>query len=419
MSALHKISDYSVKLDKDKIPKSKLKKLTEKSKNNTDNNSPFISEKHKEYCRTYDMAYIEKPIVKTISWVFIPFKYLVHENSLSLDKAPVFAHMFPSDEDPGINIVDQQNNYNMKFLQTQSLTNNIVIHYPWFKQQQEYIMSLPMRYIYTLRGYTYTGDVLANTFLRGSFDRSKNKSFIDTFIQSEQAFMPLFFQIDESIKNATEFADVFENSSKAKSVKLVHIQKGSKLPNKLTVSEWFAYYKKTTTLKNSEKYTIILSVWPFMNIGFVEKCIAMFIDDLQVIFKNAPALKKEMTVYRGVKDDFYLRGSKNGFYKNIGFVSTSMDYTVAEDFRTDGQQTKQELGCCIQSIKIKPGTRVVPLIYISSFGGEKEILLNHGSIYHINDERNVKVLYNNQDNAASSICFKRTHKVVVSDITLA
>lgn len=416
MTVGNKVSDYSVKLNPQNIPKKKLATLTEKT--HTTKASPYISSSHQKYCSTYDMSYIEQPIVKTISWVFVPFKYLVHQNSLSLDKPPVFAHMFPSDEDDDINIVEHKNNYNQNFLKTQSLMNDIVINYPWFKKQQDYVMSLPQKYIYTLRGYTYTGDVFANNYLRGSFDKKLLKGVIDTFVNSDEAFFPLFFQMIELIHQTSEYDDIFETLSAAKSARLVSLPKASKLPKKLTVKEWFTFLKNTSGLKNSDKYVIILSLWEHMKFSFVEKCVQMFIKDLQYIFRNAPPLKNEMTVFRGVKDDYYLRGSKNGFYKNNGFISTSMDYTVAEVFRSMNENSKQELGCCIQSIIIKPGTKVIPLIYVSIFGGEKEILIDHGSMYHITAAKNVKLLYNNPKNAASSICFKKTHKVIVSDITL-
>jgi hypothetical protein len=90
---------------------------------------------------------------------------------------------------------------------------------------------------------------------------------------------------------------------------------------------------------------------------------------------------------------------------------------VAEMFRHDDDDKRNDLGCCLKRITLVPGTRVITLMPVSPFG-EKEILLNDGSLYLIKKERVIKTLYNEPSNASGSLCYKKTHKVIVSDITL-
>jgi hypothetical protein len=409
----------SAKIDKNTLPANKYNKLLKnKQEKEQKQRSPFVSKKHEQYCSTGNVSLLEKPVLKTISWMFIPFKSLSYYNNLSLDKKePVFEYQKPNDYDIDLNIYNNYNNFNKTFLKNMSIQNELLMHFPWFKKQQEYITNLPLRLLYTLRGYTYVGDVLANNTLRGSLDTSKIHEIGHEFASNKQHYLPVFFQVDECLLNAKSYNDVFK-SSKDKNVRLLNLPGGGKLPHKKSCGDWFVFYKEQQhKLKNSEKYVIIISLWEHMLIEFIQKTIDMFIVDMKNIFKNAPPLTKEMTVYRGVKDDFYLKGAKNGIYKNNGFISTAIDVNVAEMFRNGEDKIRSDLGCCLKRITLVPGTRVVTLMPVSPFG-EKEILLNDGSLYLIKKERVIKTLYNEPSNASRSLCYKKTHKVIVSDITL-
>jgi hypothetical protein len=89
-----------------------------------------------------------------------------------------------------------------------------------------------------------------------------------------------------------------------------------------------------------------------------------------------------MIVYRGVKDDYYLKGNKNHIYKTDSFVSTSINLPSA--LRFAGKK------CCFKRITLLPGTKTVLLAGISKYKNEIELLLgSKAQFYIINDKGSI------------------------------
>lgn len=87
------------------------------------------------------------------------------------------------------------------------------------------------------------------------------------------------------------------------------------------------------------------------------------IKDINRIFKGAPPLPEPLTVYRGLKQ----RRPKTSWK---GLVSTTLSKKVANQF------TNQTKKCCLQTIVIPKGGRVLPIFSVSAFNIlELEILL--------------------------------------------
>jgi hypothetical protein len=164
------------------------------------------------------------------------------------------------------------------------------------------------------------------------------------------------------------------------------------------------------SIKNSDKYILLLIVAKNLNTEtFWEKVVSMYVDDLNRIIRNAPVLKRPMTVYRGVKDDYYLKGLTGNVYVTNGFVSTSLDPNIAQDFQEDSE-------CCLKRITIMPGTHVIPLMSLSQFPHEKEILIGSNSKFYVTKAKNFipKI-----DMSSSSICPPSMKNVsVVTDIVV-
>ena len=125
---------------------------------------------------------------------------------------------------------------------------------------------------------------------------------------------------------------------------------------------------------------------------FLSRMIKSLSDTIHRVISNSPATKKTMIVYRGVKDSFFtadnytLPMNKNEVFLNKGFVSTSMLHTVSlSDFINLGS------GCCFKVITVLPGTKCVPLLGLSQFNQEFEILLNRDTKYIIRDKYVAKV----------------------------
>jgi len=100
--------------------------------------------------------------------------------------------------------------------------------------------------------------------------------------------------------------------------------------------------------------TITLPQW--------RRVLTEYVKDVKRIFKESPPLPEPLTVYRG------LRQRPKTSWK--GLVSTSLSKKIAEYFIS---QTKK---CCLQSIEVPKGSRVLPLFAVSLFNvSEIEILL--------------------------------------------
>ncbi len=91
-----------------------------------------------------------------------------------------------------------------------------------------------------------------------------------------------------------------------------------------------------------------------------------YIRDLDAIFDQMPPLPADLVVYRGVHGKKYAAGKS---IRDAGYVSTSVRRDIAQGFASKKKK------CCLQQIKVPAGTRVVPLIFVSRYYAEQEILL--------------------------------------------
>jgi hypothetical protein len=89
---------------------------------------------------------------------------------------------------------------------------------------------------------------------------------------------------------------------------------------------------------------------------------------LDIAFLNAPPLKHDIVLYRGIHLYNYLHTNLNFIDK--GYLSTSLDINIAHKFN-HYKKTK----CCLFEIHIPKGTRILPLTPFSHFTKEYEVLL--------------------------------------------
>lgn len=110
------------------------------------------------------------------------------------------------------------------------------------------------------------------------------------------------------------------------------------------------------------------------------------IDRLNDLFARVPPLTNDLILYRGVDAD---RGSVdrrlNYIYGN--FLSTSVSSQVAKAFKG--------LHCCLYTIKVFAGTKVLPLYPVSRFANEQEVLLQGRTYYdnYYSDDDNIAIVY--------------------------
>ena len=105
--------------------------------------------------------------------------------------------------------------------------------------------------------------------------------------------------------------------------------------------------------------------------------------NLDIAFQGAPPLEKPLTVYRGKSSD-RMRP------RDEGFVSTSLLRSRALNFA--GPE------CCVLEITVPPGSKVLPVAFISFASDELEIILNRGGKFivsgtKIDREKGMKIIY--------------------------
>ena len=136
----------------------------------------------------------------------------------------------------------------------------------------------------------------------------------------------------------------------------------------------------------------------------------LFKTDFERIINNAPPVRKETVVYRGVKGDYFLKGSNNNYYKNTSFVSCTLNPYYAVEYLRKGQ-------CCLKRITLLPGTKVLFISGLSCYPYELEIVINVDSILFIKETITTNI-YENNDDAKDDMCFERKRKIDISEIVI-
>jgi hypothetical protein len=91
-------------------------------------------------------------------------------------------------------------------------------------------------------------------------------------------------------------------------------------------------------------------------------------------FRNVPPLDQSVVVYRGINLDYKL----NQDFVDKGYVSTSADKNKSLAFNAHKKNK-----CCFFEIYLPKGSRVLPLVSISHYKVEMEILLCRNSLFQI------------------------------------
>lgn len=422
----------SKKLKPTELPSKLVGKLSKVyARNSEDGNDIKKKAKSKEhqikaYCKTKDITHLEEPFVSHTEWAFIPMKVLAYNSPFDLDKDIVFYPIVPfTPTGQTWRIYKEYNNYNQNSLKTRSIENNLEMDTKWLQRQKNYIINMSKYDLFTLKGYTHYGDVLVNSLLRDVIDWEKvktmNKEFFSTF-----DYFPVYFQLDAVVtrmvsRSKLALYALFDKPNKTL-VKLYTRTANKTIPQTSPLSKYIEIMTTDyTKWKHSDKYIVLVSLWGFLHHSIHKKVIMLFEQDLSRIINQAPPLTKDIVVFRGVKDDFYLKGARNGFYKNIGFVSTSMDIEKAQFFQRLGdEESTGSIGseCCIQRITLVRGTKALLMMPTSQYGDEKEILLNHGSTYKIIEPKTSKTFYNKAFEKSYDVCMTDTYQVNVSEIVL-
>lgn len=413
------MANSAIKVEKNTLPQAilrELNKIDDDDNDSTNHKNEYLSADHEKYCKTGDMNYLTQPIISHSTWSAIPFKSIIFKNIYALDTKPQYNTKIDI-TNPMHHSFIEFNNYNGHFLVNNSLFNTIMYDTTWLIEQLNYVYKLSLYDTFTLKGYTYNGDVFANNYLRGTLDIKKLKKCNQEYIGQISQYFPMFVQTNKLFgvqhKQRTVF-DSNEDRTVVQRMKLVH---SNILKTSASIKEWVDILS-TKTLKMSERYSILVPLWSYFTNEFREDVLKLFINDLIQIINQAPVNSKTMVVYRGVRNSFFLTNSTENIYKNIGFVSTSLDIDIAKEFQRPVAPS-DDAKCCIQRVLLPKGTHSIILFPLSNFPDEKEILLPTGALYRLHKKKVLKSFYRHSENASTDLCFKNVVKVNVSDISVS
>ena len=103
---------------------------------------------------------------------------------------------------------------------------------------------------------------------------------------------------------------------------------------------------------------------------FWDRVIKIYMVDLRRIIQNCPIVRRNIIVFRGEIKDHIFSNLKDNMYRTDNFISSTLDLDTATEFA----------GCCIQKITILSNTHALPIIGVSQFFEEQEVLLGGESV---------------------------------------
>lgn len=384
--------DFIVKLEKVPVKTSNKIMSYVNKKKEEDEYYPYISKQHKQYCNNnlkYEL--LEEPLVGTeisfdIPYSVCPLQGYSFSTYLDGTKIPYTKGFKRS-----INI--KFNNYNRAIAMQLFKDHDIDVDLEWFHKMDQYIINLSSYDAFTILGYSNMSHLYINRYLR---DKATYKKTLYGSMKSysyTNSYFPFYIQM-------------FKLLNKLKLEKDIEYTIGSQ---RKKASEWLEWCKEKNPKECYDKIVAIMHSFPY---SFMKDVMELFQKDLSRIIQSSPPLEKELVVYRGVADDYFMRNSKNKYYKNETFLSCSLDPYHSYGYMRDKT-------CCFKRIVLLPGMRGLFISGISCYPREMEILVDVGTTMFINEYKPYKV-YEKQS-SKTDICFSssETKEIMIADIVMA
>ena len=337
------------------------------------NKDIYMDENHKTMCEYYKKY-------QEISKEFSGKKTNITYKTFKIDK-----HILSDTHDDDeivfkkyeININLLYNDYNKKFINNLYVTVNPDDYNEFIESQNAFIKSLTSEELYTLRCHTHDGDVIVNYFINNNFN------------------------IDVKIDEVN-----YHDSRKSKII----VNKKEFNSNRDYI---LFYYQIKKYLYNTDKkfkdYTRI-GLEDYIKENYVsfdwKNILKIYIKDIHKIFEKSPVIKKPLVFYRGVNDEYYIKGSANGNFISKTLNSASFNFKVAVSYM-GGK-------CCVMRIKITKGSKIILIDNVSNYN-EGEVLLPFNTKYYIDYPRHEISYYK-----TSEICpdESKSKKIIVSDLSV-
>jgi hypothetical protein len=377
----------------------------------------FKSEGHKSFCKNNKIMELEKPIVHSSLNIEFPIQRMqgaIQMGGFSIESLNSPNQKFTLERIQGINF--QFNNYSLHNILYKGTKDTLAyfedtVDMTWLKDMNNYIMNLSTKDIYTIIGYTFYGDTVSNNYMRRRLNKQMFMNELSAYDKWISVYYPLFFQaVDYLDKDVSDVKKILRDGKDNKvtvpgTVGYVALSDKTLANKQMEVSEVLKLLKNNTTMKTSDKYLIFYAIGRFLSFSeFWQNVIRLYIQDLETIIQKAPALKKPLVVYRGVKDDYYLKGQEGNVYTTDGFVSTSINLGSALRFAG--------VKCCFKRITLLPGTRTLLLAGVSKFKQEFEILLSNKSKFYITKGKKF------MQKSTVDMCPNKVSQITVTDVVV-
>ena len=216
------------------------------------------------------------------------------------------------------------------------------VDYEWLNDCNVYIKKLQEIDKFRLYAYSFHGDRYVNNYLRGNLRPNELVNSMQQYAKPNSVFNPLFF----------EYLDVYKKKDE--------------------------FYKYRTPGQRLKFYMECCASM-YINLGMKDlvKLVENYNKNLNRILKNAPPLRKAMTLFRGSTSNYFQTVDKNKPFIHKGYMSATVDYNVALQpaFINHGSYTT----CCMMVINALPGTRMLPMTGLSQINSEREFLMNTDS----------------------------------------
>lgn len=350
--------------------------------------SPYISTAHKEYCKHYDASKLDEPRVATSITYDIPYSTCPMQSYTYID---YFDKKIPYKTGFNKSIELNYTNYNKDVAMQLFKDHDLDIDFGWFKKMDAYVRNLSNYDAFTVLGYSYHSFDFINRYLMGDMTEARLRGLMyeDTYITYYFPFYVQMHALLEALVIDPSKDDTYSyNSSKKKA------------------SAWVKWCRGKPA---GECYRVVLKIMRSFPYDFMKQAMELFKDDLSRIINASPPLEKQLVLYRGVKDDYFMRDAKSRYYTNKTFVSCSLDPNHAYRYLRGNR-------CCFKRIVMLPGTHALFISGISCYPNEMEMVVDVDSIMYISELKKHKMY---TDYSKKDMCFSDTQEVQIAEIVIA
>ena len=249
----------------------------------------------------------------------------------------------------------------------------------WLREQVAFIKELPTRDYNILTSYTRNGDVLVNSYLRGTL-RTNTTELIRASLEVSDDYP------SRPVALAYSLYDQFPELTRTGRLTLLE---GVKTKADLLDEEGDINMELVRDLMTA-------NLAYFGNAANLGTLLEQYRRDLVSILERAPRAPHAFTVFRGLQSESHARDLE---FRNIDFLSTSMSPEYAAKLFTRKITDKvadlvpQTYRCCMYELEVRPDVPCLYMQFVSQYPNEYEILIAPGMAVTLEPTVYLKLLF--------------------------